>query len=282
MSREKRMEPPRLSLVPHQDTNDNAREEAGDEPARAGTLPRNVAALPFADHREKLRILEALLFAAAEPLDENKLKSHLVEGEDIASLLEELRAFYAGRGVNLVRVAGKWAFRTAEDLACLLERYALQERRLSKAALETLSIIAYHQPVTRAEIEEIRGVTTSVGTIDILLETGWIRLRGRRRAPGRPVTYGTTDTFLSHFGLEAIKDLPGLAELRASGLLDGNLPPDFMVPDPTDVASLMPDELPLDAVDDETEDDERDEEVDAEDDGGAITALPEDEDPDKS
>ena len=133
--------------------------------------------------------------------------------------MEELRAFYAGRGVNLVRVAGKWSFRTAQDLAYLMERYALQERRLSKAALETLSIIAYHQPVTRAEIEEIRGVTTSVGTLDILLETGWVRLRGRRRAPGRPVTYGTTDTFLSHFGLENIKDLPGLAELRASGLL---------------------------------------------------------------
>ena len=282
MSREKRMEPPRLSLVPNADTNDNARDDAGDEPARAGSLPRNVAALPFADHREKLRILEALLFAAAEPLDESKLKAHLAEGEDISALIEELRAFYAGRGVNLVRVAGKWAFRTADDLAYLLERYAVQERRLSKAALETLSIIAYHQPVTRAEIEEIRGVTTSVGTIDILLETGWVRLRGRRRAPGRPVTYGTTDAFLSHFGLEAIRDLPGLAELRASGLLDGNLPPDFTVPDPTDVASLMPDELPLDAVDDETGDGEGGEEADDEGEGEAIMALPEDEDPDKS
>jgi segregation and condensation protein B len=158
----------------------------------------------------------------------------------------------------------------------------VQERRLSKAALETLSIIAYHQPVTRAEIEEIRGVTTSVGTIDILLETGWVRLRGRRRAPGRPVTYGTTDAFLSHFGLEAIKDLPGLAELRASGLLDGNLPPDFTVPDPTDVASLMPDELPLDATDDEVEDDERDGAEDGEEGDEANTALPGDEDPDKS
>ena len=152
-----------------------------------------------------------------------------------------------------MHVAGKWAFRTAEDLAYLLERYAVQERRLSKAALETLSIIAYHQPVTRAEIEEIRGVTTSVGTLDILLETGWVRLRGRRRAPGRPVTYGTTDAFLSHFGLEGIKDLPGLAELRASGLLDGNLPPDFSVPEPTDVAALMPDELPLDAGEEDEE-----------------------------
>jgi segregation and condensation protein B len=199
MTKEKRMEPPRLSLVPSsQESHDHAGDGAGEEAVRPGSLPRNIAALPFADHREKLRILEALLFAAAEPLDEAKLASHLAEGENIGALIEELRGFYAGRGVNLVKVAGKWAFRTAEDLSYLLERYATQERRLSKAALETLSIIAYHQPVTRAEIEEIRGVTTSAGTLDILLETGWVRLRGRRRAPGRPVTYGTTDAFLSH------------------------------------------------------------------------------------
>jgi segregation and condensation protein B len=256
MTREKRMDPPRLSLVPSsQDVNDNAPDDLDAPEARAG-LSGNVAALPFADHRERLRILEALLFAAAEPLDEAKLKTHLAETEDIAALLEELRGFYAGRGVNLVHVAGKWAFRTAEDLAYLLERFAVQERRLSKAALETLSIIAYHQPVTRAEIEEIRGVTTSVGTLDILLETGWVRLRGRRRAPGRPVTYGTTEAFLSHFGLESIKDLPGLAELRASGLLDGNLPPDFSVPEPTDVAALMPDEVPIDDIEEDEADDE--------------------------
>ena len=176
---------------------------------------------------------------------------------------------------------GKWAFRTAEDLAYLLERFAAQERRLSKAALETLSIIAYHQPVTRAEIEEIRGVTTSVGTLDILLETGWVRLRGRRRAPGRPVTYGTTNSFLSHFGLEGIKDLPGLAELRASGLLDGNLPPDFTVPDPTDLASLMPDELPLEAGEDEDEEELDDSEDDEQEDAAEGEALPADEDPDK-
>lgn len=273
------MEPPRLSLVPpSQEVHEDASaEEAGEE--RAGAPRSNVASLPFADHREKLRVLEALLFAAAEPLDEEKLKSHLSEEEDIGALLEELRAFYAGRGVNLVRVAGKWAFRTAEDLSYLLERYAVQERRLSKAALETLAIIAYHQPVTRAEIEEIRGVTTSVGTIDILLETGWVRLRGRRRAPGRPVTYGTTDAFLSHFGLESIKDLPGLAELRASGLLDGNLPPGFTVPEPTDIAALMPDELPLDAA---GEEDEEGTEDDGEEDAAATVALPDGEEPDKS
>ena len=148
-------------------------------------------------------------------------------------------------------MAGKWAFRTAEDLAYLLERHALEERRVSKAALETLAIIGYHQPVTRAEIEEIRGVTTSKGTLDVLMETGWIRPRGRRRAPGKPVTYGTTEDFLIHFGLDSIKDLPGLAELKGAGLLDSNLPPGFAVPEPTDIAALMPDELPLDAADEE-------------------------------
>ena len=270
MTKEKRMEPPRLGLVPSsQESSESAHEDGGDERRQPGSLPRNVAALPFADHREKLRILEALLFAAAEPLDEARLASHFADGEDVAGLIEELRAFYASRGVNLVKVAGKWAFRTADDLAYLLERYATQERRLSKAALETLSIIAYHQPVTRAEIEDIRGVTTSAGTLDILLETGWVRLRGRRRAPGRPVTYGTTDAFLVHFGLESIKDLPGLAELRASGLLDGNLPPDFSVPEPMDVAALMPDEVPLDAIEEEEE-------------GATEESLPADEDEDKS
>jgi segregation and condensation protein B len=274
MTKEKRMEPPRLGLVPpSQDSSESAHDEGADDARPIGSLPRGVAALPFADHREKLRILEALLFAASEPLDEAKLASHFADGEDIPSLIEELRAFYASRGVNLVRVAGKWAFRTADDLAYLLERYATQERRLSKAALETLSIIAYHQPVTRAEIEDIRGVTTSAGTLDILLETGWVRLRGRRRAPGRPVTYGTTDTFLVHFGLEGIKDLPGLTELRASGLLDGNLPPDFAVPDPTDIAALMPDEVPLDAIEEEEE--EADE-------GDTDDSLPTDKDDDKS
>jgi len=289
MTKEKRMEPPRLSLVP------NSREDsdsASDDAHAPGSLPRNVAALPFADHREKLRILEALLFAASEPLDEAKLAANFADGENIAALIEELRAFYAGRGVNLVKVAGKWAFRTAEDLAYLLDRYATQEKRLSKAALETLSIIAYHQPVTRAEIEDIRGVTTSAGTLDILLETGWVRLRGRRRAPGRPVTYGTSDAFLVHFGLESIKDLPGLAELRASGLLDGNLPPDFTVPEPTDVAALMPDEVPLDEIEeeeqreaeeaDEAEEREAEAAEAAEAEAAAEETLPGDEDADKS
>src|SRR5262245_52384216 len=208
-------------------------------------LPSNVAHLPSADRRQQLRILEALLFAASEPLAEAYLATHLKSEDDVAALLEELKGFYASRGVNLVRIAGKWAFRTAEDLSYLLERHATEQRRLSKAARETLAVIAYHQPVTRAEIEEIRGVAVSPGTLDVLMEVGWVRLRGRRRAPGRPITYGTTDEFLEHFGLDAIKDLPGLAELKGSGLLDSNLPPGFTVPEPNDAAALMPDEVPL-------------------------------------
>jgi segregation and condensation protein B len=218
--------------------------EHGETPVRG--LPGNIAALPSADRREKLRTLEALLFAASEPLSEAILAERLGIGPEVTVLLHELEGFYASRGVNLVRVGGKWAFRTAVDLAYLLEQHASEERKLSKAALETLAIIAYHQPVTRAEIEEIRGVTTSRGTLDVLLETGWIRPRGRRRAPGKPVAYGTTESFLVHFGLDSIKDLPGLAELKGAGLLDSTLPPDFKVPEPTDTAALLPDELPLD------------------------------------
>jgi segregation and condensation protein B len=214
-------------------------------------LPPNVAQLPSADRRQQLRILEALLFAASEPMAEGFLSQHLRLSDDVGALLDELKGFYASRGVNLVKVADKWMFRTAEDLAYLLERHAEEQRRLSKAALETLAIVAYHQPVTRAEIEEIRGVSVSAGTLDVLMEIGWVRPRGRRRAPGRPVTYGTTEEFLVHFGLESIKDLPGLAELKGSGLLQSSLPPDFTVPEPTDSAALLPDELPLEAGEEE-------------------------------
>ena len=248
------MTPPRLSLVPREPDND-IEPATGGQAVPASAVEHSpevaVAILAVADRQQRLRILEALLFAASEPLEEGKLGSHLKEGDDIAALLVELQSAYASRGINLIKVAGKWAFRTAEDLSYLLERHALEERRLSKAALETLAIIAYHQPVTRAEIEEIRGVTTSKGTLDVLMETGWIRPRGRRRAPGKPVTYGTTEGFLIHFGLDSIKDLPGLAELKGAGLLDSNLPPGFAVPEPTDIAALMPDELPLDAADEE-------------------------------
>jgi segregation and condensation protein B len=214
---------------------------AGEKQARLA-LVSNVSALPSADRGEKLRILEALLFAASEPLDETALRGHFSAGEDIAALIEDLQGLYAGRGVNLVRVAGKWAFRTAEDLAYLLEKYQVEQKKLSRAALETLAIIAYHQPATRAEIEEVRGVATSKGTLDVLLETGWVRLRGRRRTPGRPVTYGTTPAFLEHFGFDSIGELPGLGELKGAGLLDGNLPPGFMIPAPDDSADLREDE----------------------------------------
>jgi segregation and condensation protein B len=232
-----------LSRVPTMTEDETEREEK--TPRLLLPLPSNVIALQSTDRREKLRIVEALLFAASEPLDEAKLAQHFVEGEDVRALLEELQSIYAGRGVNLVRVAGKWAFRTADDLSFLLEKQAVEQRRLSRAALETLAIIAYHQPVTRAEIEEIRGVSTSKGTIDVLLETGWIKLRGRRRAPGRPVTYGTTESFLEHFGFDQIQDLPGLNELRGAGLLDPTLPPGFSMPTPDDAPSLRDDEEPL-------------------------------------
>ncbi len=209
------------------------------------SLPVTVMRLPSAGRGEKLRILEALLFAATEPLGEDRLAEHIPQGGDIRALLEELQAFYTGRGINLVRTAGKWAFRTAQDLSFLLQRYTQVQRRLSRAALETLSIIAYHQPVTRADIEDIRGVTASKGTLDVLLETGWIKLRGRRRAPGRPITYGTTPAFLEHFGFDSITDLPGLDELKGAGLLDSALPPGFSVPHPDDTQQLSNDETPL-------------------------------------
>ncbi|HZD26572.1 MAG TPA: SMC-Scp complex subunit ScpB, partial [Alphaproteobacteria bacterium] len=169
-------------------------------------------------------MMEALLFAATEPLDEKTLRVRMPEEADIPGLLQELAEAYSRRGVNLVRVAGKWAFRTAPDLHFLLQEHRQDTRKLSRAALETLAIIAYHQPVTRAEIEEIRGVAISKGTLDLLMEIGWVRMRGRRRTPGRPVTYGTSDSFLEHFGLESMKDLPGIDELRGAGLLEGEVP----------------------------------------------------------
>lgn len=196
--------------------------------------PSNVTPFPGAfDHAAQLRMLEALLFAAAEPLDIDSIAARLPEGADVGALIEDLQSMYAERGVNLVRLANKWMFRTAEDLSFLMEREAIQQKKLSRAALETLAIIAYHQPVTRAEIEEIRGVSVSKGTIDVLMETGWVRLRGRRKTPGRPVTYGTTEEFLIHYGLESIGDLPGHEELKAAGLLEANLPADFDVPTPS-------------------------------------------------
>ncbi|HEY3948546.1 SMC-Scp complex subunit ScpB [Phenylobacterium sp.] len=188
------------------------------------------------------REVEALLFAAAGPLSDADLAKRLPEGADVAGALVVLKERYRGRGVELVEVAGRWRFQTAEDLAWLMTDEREEPRRLSRAAQETLAIIAYHQPVTRAEIEAVRGVQASKGTLDVLLELGLVRMRGRRRTPGRPITYGTTDAFLEHYGLANLGDLPGAAEMRAAGLLSLDLPADFAVPDPN---ALALDEDPL-------------------------------------
>ncbi|MEE2691962.1 MAG: SMC-Scp complex subunit ScpB [Pseudomonadota bacterium] len=179
---------------------------------------------------------EALLFAAAEPLDEATIAARLPFGADVPGILEGLSQQYEGRGVTLSKVAGKWRFATAPDVAHVLETERVEQRKLSRAALETLAIIAYHQPCTRADIEDVRGVMVSKGSLDQLLEIGWVKLKGRRRdVPGRPVLYATTPAFLEHFGLESVNDLPGLADLKAAGLLDARLPPGFAVPTPADI-----------------------------------------------
>jgi len=230
----------------HEDTVDNTSQAAADlsEENSSESMQVESGARP-----EELRLLEAMLFASTEPLAQSALAKRLPDGADVKALLEQLQADYALRGVNLVRVADKWTFRTANDLAWLMTRESTETRRLSRAAIETLAIIAYHQPVTRAEVEEIRGVVTSKGTLDVLLETGWIRPRGRRKTPGRPLTFGTTEAFLSQFSLEQLGDLPGLDELKGAGLLDTRLPTGFSVPIPSDDAALRDDEEPLDAGD---------------------------------
>lgn len=191
---------------------------------------------------EHVRMAEALLFAASEPLDSRALATTLPEGADVPAILAELQRLYQGRGVSLVSVAEKWQFRTAPDLAFLLRKEQPEQRRLSRAAIETLAIIAYHQPVTRAEIEDIRGVALSKGTVDLLMEVGWVKIRGRKRTPGRPVTYGTTEAFLVQFGLESVSHLPGVDELKAAGFLEALPPSGFDVPSPSD--GLGPDEDP--------------------------------------
>ena len=185
------------------------------------------------DEAEIERRVEALLFAAAGPLTAAEIASRLPENCNVARAIAALRARYEGRGVELECVADRWRFRTAPDLAFMMTQEREEPRRLSKAALETLAIIAYHQPVTRAEIESVRGVSISKGTLDLLLEMGFVRLRGRRRTPGRPVTYATTDRFLEHFGLATLYDLPGVQEMKAAGLLDLSMPVGFEVPDPS-------------------------------------------------
>ncbi len=196
-----------------------------------------------------LRHLEALLFAAIEPIDVQTLRERMPDDSDVGALLARLVRDYEGRGVNLVRVADRWRFQTAPDLAPNLIDVKEARRKLSNAALETLAIVAYHQPVTRAEIEDVRGVAVSKGTLDVLMELGWLRLRGRRRTPGRPVTYGTTDGFLAHFNLETISDLPGREDLKAAGLLDPRLPKDFEMPEPMMVDDLSVDEDPMENED---------------------------------
>lgn len=173
-----------------------------------------------ANAAEHLRVLEAVLFAAVEPLDEASIAARLPDDADIDALLVNLSTAYAGRGVNVVKVGGKWSLRTAPDLVDKLKIEREAERRLSRAGHETLAIIAYHQPLTRAEIESIRGVAVNRGTLDVLLEAGWIKPGRRRNTPGRPTTWVTSEAFLSHFGLESLQDLPGVKELKLAGLLD--------------------------------------------------------------
>ena len=227
-------------IIPHNELKARAQGKAGeksDAETHAEVRP------------EHLRLLEALLFAASVPLDEKTLGARLPEDVDLKASLRALQTEYSTRGVNLVRIGSKWAFRTAGDLSWLLTKEAVVPKKLSRAAVETLAVIAYHQPVTRAEVEEIRGVVMSKGTFDVLMETGWIKPRGRRKVPGRPITYGTSEDFLSHFGLEQLGDLPGLEELKGSGLLDNRLPPGFAVPMPSDDPALRDDEDPLEPGD---------------------------------
>lgn len=199
--------------------------------------------------QEAERIAEALVFASAQPVSETYIAARLPRGADVPRIMARLKSLYADRGVHLLQVADHWAFRTAADLSFVVQSDENEVRKLSRAALEVLAIIAYHQPVTRAEIEDIRGVQTSKGTIDVLMEAGWIRFRGRRRTPGRPVTFGTTRDFLDHFGLEELRDLPGLEELKGAGLLSGRIPSNFHIPMPLGDDDLGEDEDPITQLD---------------------------------
>jgi segregation and condensation protein B len=198
---------------------------------------------------ETARMVEALIFASASPVSVAVLEERLPAGADVRGAIRHLQEIYAKRGVTLVEHDGSFAFRTAADLAFLMNREQETQKKLSRAALEVLSIIAYHQPVTRAEIEEVRGVDTSKGTLDTLLDSGWVRMRGRRRTPGRPVTYGTTPAFLAQFGLENLGDLPGLDELKAAGLLTARIPDQLKAAPPADPDALADDEDALTDID---------------------------------
>jgi segregation and condensation protein B len=217
-------------------------------------LARRRPALDLADAADMLadapgeneRAIEAMLFSAVEPVRAQALVARLPEGADVGAALARLKRRYVGRGVSLEEVAGGWRFQTAPDLAHLMETRREEPRKLSKAALETLAIIAYHQPCTRAEVEDVRGVAVARGTLDLLMEIGWVRPGTRRRSPGKPLTYRTTDAFLAHFSLASLEDLPGKADLQAQGLLDARLPPDFEVPRPS--AAADPDNEEADAT----------------------------------
>ena len=187
------------------------------------------------EHMDNLRVLEALLFAASEPLDAESMKARLPKGSNLNKLLSLLKAQYENRGVNLVKTGNKWSFKTAQNLSSMMKKEKIVQRKLSKAATETLSIIAYHQPVTRAEVEDIRGVHFSPGTLDVLMELNWVRPIGRKKVPGRPIIYGTTERFLEYFQLEQVSDLPGLEELKAAGLLESRLPPNLDIKEPQEV-----------------------------------------------
>lgn len=224
-------------IVPFEPNKDDA-DDIRDAPERDARL-----------EREAERIAEALIFASSGPVSEKVIAEKLPDGVDVGDVMKRLAGLYTMRGVNLVRVGDCWAFRTAADLSFLIHRDQTDVRKLSRAALEVLAIISYHQPVTRAEVEEIRGVATSRGTLDVLLESGWVKMRGRRRTPGRPVTYGTTLEFLDHFGLEELRDLPGLEELKGAGLLSSRVPSDFQVPLPPANDELEEDEDPITQMD---------------------------------
>jgi segregation and condensation protein B len=223
-------------------------EELTAEPVEAAAPavgPATVTDVVSPDHAQHLRLLEALIFAGTQALDEKELADRLPNDADVARLLADLAEMYANRGVNLVKVAGGYAFRTASDLSEKLKIERPVTRKLSRAAIETLAIIAYHQPVTRAEIEQVRGVGLSKGTLDLLFEQNWIKPMGRRRAPGKPVTWGTTDFFLEHFGLPSLDDLPGHEEMKAAGLLDPRAQPPIFRPEEPD--------LPLEPTEDEAD-----------------------------
>jgi segregation and condensation protein B len=237
-----------------EDDDDEEDAEAGKSDVESSAVAAVVAPLVVApavtdvvspDHAQHLRLLEALVFAGTQALDEKELADRLPNDANVKQLLVDLAELYAGRGVNLVAVAGGYAFRTAPDLSEKLKIERPVTRKLSRASVETLAIIAYHQPVTRTEIEQVRGVGLSKGTLDLLFEQNWIKPMGRRRAPGKPVTWGTTDFFLEHFGLPSLDDLPGQEELKAAGLLDARAQPPIFRPDEPD--------LPLEPTEDEAD-----------------------------